>query len=122
MYSVAEVEAELLEAVARGRDAGLAEERLWLDPGIGFAKRLEDNLALLAALPRLAGLGFRTLLGASRKSFLGTVTGAPVDDREHGTTVTTVLAAQAGIDLVRVHDAAAAAQALAVVRAVTLAG
>lgn len=115
---VAEVLAELDEALERGRAAGIPDERLWLDPGIGFGKRLEDNLALLAGLPALVARGHRTLLGCSRKSFLGQLTGASVDDREHGTTATTVLAAQAGVDLVRVHDAGAAAQALAVVRAV----
>ncbi|HZL99082.1 MAG TPA: dihydropteroate synthase, partial [Planctomycetota bacterium] len=64
-------------------------------------------------------LGHRTVLGCSRKSFLGALTGAPVGGREHATTATTVLAALAGIDFVRVHDVAAAVQALAVVGAVT---
>jgi dihydropteroate synthase len=63
-------------------------------------------------------LGHRTVLGASRKSFLGALCGAPVGDREHATTATTVLAALAGVDFVRVHDVAAAVQALAVVQSV----
>lgn len=120
---VGEVLAELEQACERARAAGLADEALWLDPGIGFGKRLEDNLALLAALPRFVASGHRVLLGCSRKRFLGTLTGdAPVDDREHATTATTLMAARAGVDLVRVHDARAAVQALAVWRAVEAAG
>ncbi|MGQ0553446.1 MAG: dihydropteroate synthase [Planctomycetota bacterium] len=115
----ADVRRELLAAVARAAAAGIARERILLDPGLGFGKRLEDNLALLRELPQLVALGFRTVLGASRKSFLGTLTGAPVAEREHATTATTVLAALAGVDFVRVHDVSAATQALTVVRAVT---
>ncbi len=114
----AEVMAELSAAVARAGEAGIAPEDILLDPGIGFGKRVEDNVALLAALPDLVALGHRTVLGCSRKSFLGALTGRPVDDREHATTATTVIAARAGVDFVRVHDAGAAAQALAVVSAV----
>ena len=117
----AEVLAELEAAAARAVAAGLPAGDLLLDPGIGFGKRLEDNLALLAALPRLVALGHRTVLGVSRKSMLGALTGAPVERREHATTATTVLAAQAGVDFVRVHDARAAADALAVVHAVQVA-
>jgi len=114
----AEVRAELLEAVARARAAGIPRERLLLDPGIGFGKRLVDNLALLATLRELGALGFRTLLGCSRKAFLGALTGRDVSRREHATTATTVLAAQAGVDFVRVHRVDAARDALAVVEAV----
>jgi dihydropteroate synthase len=113
----AEVLSELAAAVARAEAAGLPRERLLLDPGLGFGKRLQDNVALLAALPRLVATGHRTLLGASRKSFLGALTGRPAGDREHATTAVTVLAALAGIDFIRVHDARAAADALAVVAA-----
>jgi len=113
-----EVRLELREAVARAVLAGIPPERLLLDPGLGFGKRVQDNVALLAALPDLVALGFRTVLGASRKSFLGALTGRPDADRGHATTACTVLAALAGVDFVRVHDAQAAADALAVVRAV----
>lgn len=115
---VSEVRHELEAAVERGVRAGIDRSQLLLDPGIGFGKRLEDNLDLLAALPDLCTLGHRLVLGCSRKAFLGTISGAGVHDREHGTTVTTVLAAQAGVDFVRVHDARAACQALAVLAAV----
>jgi dihydropteroate synthase len=114
----AEVRAELLAAVARAQAAGIPRERLLLDPGIGFGKTLEHNLALLRELPALVALGHRTVLGCSRKAFLGALTDAPVGAREHATTATTVLAALAGIDFVRVHDVPAAIQALAVVDAV----
>lgn len=117
----AEVLAELEQAVARAASHGIPPERLLLDPGIGFGKRLEDNLALLAALPRLVARGLPVVLGTSRKSFLGQLTGADVAGREHATTATTVLAAQAGVAWVRVHDARAAADALAVVAAVSAA-
>ncbi|MFT7464324.1 MAG: dihydropteroate synthase [Pseudohongiellaceae bacterium] len=115
---VNEVRDGLLMAVERAVNAGIHEQQLLLDPGIGFGKRLEDNLALLGALSEFVALDQRIVLGCSRKSFLGAVSGAGVHDREHGTTVTTVLAAQAGVDFVRVHDAAAASQALAVWAAV----
>jgi dihydropteroate synthase len=117
---VSEVLDELLGRVAAARAAGLPHERLLLDPGIGFGKRLEHNLALLAALPRLVALGHRTVLGCSRKAFLGALTGRAVGEREHATTATTVLAAQAGVDFVRVHEPAAARDALAVIEAVCM--
>ncbi len=115
----AEVRAELLAAAERAAAAGIARERILLDPGIGFGKRVEDNVALLAALPALVRLGHRTVLGCSRKSFLGALAGgAAVGSREHATTATTVLAALAGVDFIRVHDVRAAADALAIVEAV----
>ncbi len=113
-----EVAAELSRSVERACAAGIARDDILLDPGIGFGKRTRDNLALLAALPELVALGFRTVLGCSRKSFLGGITGRDVGQREHATTATTVLGALAGVDLVRVHDVAAAVDALAVVHAV----
>ncbi len=116
-----EVLDELLRAVERAGSAGIPRDRLLLDPGIGFGKRLEDNLALLAALDDFTSSGFRTVLGCSRKSMLGALTGRPVDEREHATTATTVLAALAGVDFVRVHDCRAASDALAVVHAVAVA-
>jgi dihydropteroate synthase len=119
--AVQEVSDELGQAVARALDGGVEESAILLDPGIGFGKRLEDNVALLAGLPRLVALGRRTVLGCSRKAMLGTLTGQGVESREHATTATTVLAALAGVDFVRVHDCRAAADALAVVDAVSVA-
>ncbi|HEX5010332.1 MAG TPA: dihydropteroate synthase [Planctomycetota bacterium] len=113
-----EVREELLAAAARAQAAGIAPERILLDPGLGFGKRVGDNVALLAALPALRATGHRIVVGASRKSFLGALTGREAGEREHATTAVTVLAALAGADFVRVHDARAAADALAVARAV----
>src|SRR4029450_12229524 len=104
-----EVRDELLAAVARAQAAGVARERILLDPGLGFGKRVEDNVALLAALPELRATGHRIVVGASRKSFLGALTGQATADREHATTAVTVLAALARADFGRVDDARARA-------------
>ncbi len=117
--------AEVLEQLKRSVDgavsAGIPMDRLLLDPGIGFGKRLEDNLALMANLRLFTSQGHRSVLGCSRKSMLGKLTGQPVQGREHATTATTILASQAGIDFVRVHDCRAASDALAVAHAVSVA-
>ena len=114
--AVGEVEAELAGSVARARDAGVAQ--LAVDPGIGFGKRLEDNLALLVACDRLRErLDLPVWVGPSRKSFLGTLTGDPVDAREAATVAACAVAVFCGADAVRVHDAAGAARAVAVGRA-----
>jgi dihydropteroate synthase len=75
-----------------------------VDPGIGFGKGAEQNLALLRALDALAALGRPVLLGTSRKSTIGKVLGLPVDERLEGTLATTALGIAAGVDIVRVHD------------------
>ncbi len=84
--------------------AGIPAEHVILDPGIGFGKSPEHNIAVLRALPRLVALGFPTLVGTSRKSTIGKLTGRGVDAREFGTAATVALAVAAGIDVVRVHD------------------
>lgn len=96
--------------------AGIAPERLWLDPGIGFAKGPEHNWALLRALDRITGLGHPILVGASRKRFLGELlpAGAPPAERDAATAAVSVLCAEAGAAAVRVHDVKGNAQALAV--------
>ncbi len=86
--------------------AGLKYENIILDPGIGFGKTAEHNLLVLNQLHRLTSLGFPTLLGTSRKSFLGKLTGKTVDQRVVGSLATVALAVAAGIDVVRVHDVA----------------
>ncbi|GAC1306177.1 MAG: hypothetical protein NVS2B3_13340 [Vulcanimicrobiaceae bacterium] len=100
---LASLEAQALRAVA----AGIARERIVLDPGIGFGKTPEHNIALLGSLDRLVALGFPTLLGTSRKSTLGLLTGRDVSERTYGTAATVALAVAAKIDIVRVHDVAA---------------
>lgn len=94
--------------------AGLKHEHVILDPGIGFGKTAEHNLQVLNQLHRLTALGFPTLIGTSRKSFLGKLTGKNVDQRLAGSLATVSLAVAAGIDIVRVHDVAQTKEALAV--------
>jgi dihydropteroate synthase len=97
---------------------GVAEERVWLDPGIGFGKTLEHNLELLRRLGELRELGRPLVIGTSRKSFIGKVDGSDVDGRIGGSIASSVLAATEGADVLRVHDVAETAQALTVARAV----
>ena len=116
---VAEVEAELLAARDAAVAGGVEADRIALDPGIGFGKTLAHNLALLAAVPRLAGHGAPLLVGASRKSFLGHVTGvATPAERLAGSLASAVLAARDGARILRVHDVAATVEALAVQAAI----
>jgi len=94
----------LEEAAGRAIRAGMPAEQIILDPGIGFGKTADHNLQVLQQLPRLAALGFPTLIGTSRKSTIGKLTGRDPGDRLYGTAATTALAIGAGIDVVRVHD------------------
>lgn len=119
---VAEVAAELEAALARAVRAGVPEERVILDPGIGFAKTAAQSLALLAALPRLRRLGRPLLVGPSRKSFIGAVTGEPAGDRLPGTLAAVTACVLAGVEILRVHDVAAARQSAAVAAAIRDAG
>jgi dihydropteroate synthase len=101
---VAEVIGDLQRALDTALDAGVASERLIVDPGIGFGKTAEHNLALLHDLSALRVLGRPILLGASRKSTIGKVLDLPADQRLEGTLATTALGIAAGVDIVRVHD------------------
>jgi dihydropteroate synthase len=103
---VDDVLAGLSASAERCVRAGIPAEHVILDPGIGFGKTPEHNLAILGALPRLVALGFPTLVGTSRKSTIGRITGRDVDHRAFGTAATVALAAAAGVDIVRVHDVA----------------
>ncbi|GAA4701421.1 dihydropteroate synthase [Nocardioides conyzicola] len=116
---VTAVRDELAARVDAMLAAGIEGDRIVLDPGLGFAKRPEHNWALLRDLGPLQGLGFRLLVGASRKSFLGTLLASdgsprPVGEREHANTALTVLLAQQGVWGLRVHDVRAAKDALRV--------
>jgi dihydropteroate synthase len=108
---VDDVKAFLAERLAVAVDAGVAEESIWLDPGIGFGKTLDHNLELLRRLGELRGLGRPLVVGTSRKSFLGKIDGSAVGDRIGGTIASSVLAAAEGADVLRVHDVAETAQA-----------
>jgi dihydropteroate synthase len=103
----------LLARLDAARSAGVRDEALLADPGIGFGKTIDHNLALLAALPALVErVGVPVVVGASRKTFLGTLTGgAPVDDREDATLAVSVWAFDGGARVVRVHDVAPSARA-----------
>jgi dihydropteroate synthase len=116
---VAEVRDFLAERAGYAIAAGVKEEDIILDPGIGFGKTLEHNLALLRHLGDIVDLGFPVLVGASRKRFLGGITGAEgAKDRVFGTVATTVLGYERGATLFRVHDVRANREALAVAEAI----
>ena len=115
---VAEVAAELRERVARAEAAGVARDRIALDPGIGFAKSAEHSLELLASTAELAALGFPLLVGASRKSFLTRLgAGANAGERLEGSLAAAALAVFEGARIVRVHDVAATVRAVRVAEA-----
>jgi dihydropteroate synthase len=105
------------KAVEKALRAGVGEDQIVLDPGIGFGKTLEQNFAILGNLSRMNDYGFPVLLGASRKSFINKVSPSDPGERIGGSVVTTVFAALAGISIVRVHDVATHMQALRIVEA-----
>ncbi len=112
---LAEVAAELGAAVERALRAGVAGDRILVDPGIGFGKTVEQSAALVAASAYLTQqTGCPVLVGASRKGFLGALTGKPVGERLIGSVAAAVLAVERGASVVRVHDVAATAEALRV--------
>ena len=115
---VAEVRAFIADRVAACRLAGIDVERLVLDPGFGFGKSLEHNLALLSGLTATGCAGLPLLAGISRKSMLGAITGRQVGDRLAASIAAALLAVQNGAKIVRVHDVAETRDALAVLAAV----
>ena len=115
---VAEVRAFLAERIEAALAAGIAEERIWVDPGIGFGKTAAHNFELLRRLGELRDLGRPIVVGTSRKSFIGAGDGSAASERLGGTIASSVLAAAEGADVLRVHDVAELSQALAVTAAV----
>ncbi|MFD0591141.1 dihydropteroate synthase [Paenibacillus sp. GCM10027627] len=101
---VPDVLADLRSSVGIARSAGVADDRVWLDPGIGFAKTYEDNLELLGRLYELTALGYPVLLGTSRKRFIRQTLNLPVDELVEGTAATVALGIAQGCQIVRVHD------------------
>ena len=95
---------DMKECVRLAKEAGIADEKIILDPGVGFGKTYEMNLEIIAHLEILQELGYPVLLGTSRKSVIGLTLDLPVDQREEGTMVTTVYGVQKGSAFVRVHD------------------
>jgi dihydropteroate synthase len=122
---VAEVAAFLTARAEAAMAAGVARDRVWLDPGIGFGKHMiRHNLPLLTGLDRIVALGFPVLLGVSRKSFIGAVDGrnAPADQRLGGSIAGALAGAAAGVAAVRAHDVRETVQALRVWTAIAQAG
>ena len=120
----AEVAAFLCERAEAAMAAGVARGKIWLDPGLGFAKTAKHSLTLLRNLDRIVALGFPVLLGASRKSYLKAIdpSAASAGDRLGGSIATALIGARAGVAAVRVHDVRETAQALAVWAAIGQAG
>jgi dihydropteroate synthase len=111
---VEEVKRFLAERVMACQFAGIDKKRLVVDPGFGFGKTLEHNLALLRGLEQFASLGVPVLVGLSRKSMLGALTGREVDQRVHASVAAALIAAERGAAILRVHDVAASRDALAI--------
>ena len=114
---VTEVAAFLAERVAAASAAGIARERIAVDPGFGFGKTVAHNFELLRNLDRIAALGLPVVAGWSRKSTLGALTGRPADDRLAASLAAALLAVERGARIVRVHDVAATRDALRVLAA-----
>ncbi len=115
---VREVREFLAERVMVAVKAGIAKEKTIVDPGIGFGKSLQHNLALLRALPTFASLSQPILVGASRKGFIGRLLDADPEDRLEGSIAAAVVAALGGADIIRVHDVSETARALRVLDAI----
>ncbi|MBI2898305.1 MAG: dihydropteroate synthase [Deltaproteobacteria bacterium] len=114
-----EVKSELGRAVARAREAGIGADRILVDPGIGFSKRAEHSVEVLARLDEILELGFPVVVGPSRKSFIGQVAGGAENERVGGTAAAVALAIWAGAHVVRVHDVAAMRQAAVLAHAIS---
>jgi dihydropteroate synthase len=115
---VSDIKAFLEERLAFAVGEGIAEERVWLDPGIGFGKTVEHNLELVRRLDEIVAIGRPVVIGTSRKSFLGKLAGGRDESRRiPGTIATNVLALERGATVFRVHDVAQNADALAVAAA-----
>jgi dihydropteroate synthase len=114
---VDDIKAFLVERLEHGVAAGIAEDKVWLDPGIGFGKTVDHNLALLARLDELVAIGRPIVVGTSRKGFIGRISGEEIGGRVPGTIATNVIALGNGGEIFRVHDVAAVAQALEVAAA-----
>ena len=120
---VKEVKEFLVEHAQKAQAFGIKKERIFIDPGIGFGKTIEHNLLLLKHIDEFVATGYRVLIGASRKRFIGQITGKENPaDRVFGTAATTALAAAAGVSIVRVHDVAPTIDVIKVVNSIKNAG
>lgn len=107
---LADIKSELIESVSLARQAGISEENIIIDPGIGFGKTVEQNLELLDRANEIRELGYPILVGPSRKSFIGYTLDLPADQRIEGTAAAVAIAIARGADIVRVHDVEAMAR------------
>jgi dihydropteroate synthase len=105
-HLIEEVKTELLESVALAHTAGIPDDHIILDPGIGFGKTVEQSLELIDRLDEIRSLGYPVLLGPSRKSFIGYTLNLPADQRLEGTAAAVAIGIARGADIVRVHDVA----------------
>jgi dihydropteroate synthase len=119
---VDKVISELEESIKIAEEAGIKREKIILDPGIGFAKRFEDNLILIKNIDKIAALGYPLLLGVSRKRFIGEILDNPTDRRLAGSLAVAVYSASKGVDIMRVHDVRETVEALKVTEAILKAG
>jgi len=101
---LAEILGELRDSIEIATKAGVEREQIVIDPGLGFSKTAEQNLEILRNLKAFQGLGFPVMLGPSRKSFIGHVTGREVGDREFGTAACVAMAVEQGVQILRVHE------------------
>ncbi|MDH3974643.1 MAG: dihydropteroate synthase [Deltaproteobacteria bacterium] len=113
-----EVKGYLEESIFLAEEAGIASEKIIIDPGIGFGKRFEDNLQLINRLGEFNVLGKAILIGPSRKSFVGQILDAPPEERVEGTIAASILAIEKGAHIIRVHDVREAAKAVKVADAI----
>ncbi|TVQ37918.1 MAG: dihydropteroate synthase [Spirochaetaceae bacterium] len=122
--TLGEICAELRQFAYAAQQSGIARAQILLDPGIGFGKRLQDNLAILRGIAELRELGYPLVIGASRKSFIGALTDAgaprPPEERLAGSLAVHAIAAQAGADILRVHDVPETVDVLRVLAELTL--
>ena len=115
---VEDVLKDLQGCIALALEAGIEEENIILDPGIGFAKDLDQNLVIMRHMARLRELGYPVLLGTSRKSMIGLTLELPVTEREEGTLATSVMGLMAGCSIFRVHDVKANLRGLRMAEAI----
>jgi len=117
---VSEVRQFLLDRAKRAQQFGIPKERIFIDPGIGFGKTLEHNLLILRNIDKFIATGYRVLVGTSRKSFVGQITGRENPaERIFGTAATVALCVAAGVSVVRVHDVAEMADVIKIVQAIS---
>jgi dihydropteroate synthase len=107
---IEDVKAELAESIQIAKKAGIPDEHIILDPGIGFGKNVAQNLAIINHLEEFRTFGYPILIGPSRKSFIGQVLDLPIDEREEGTAAVAAIGIARGADIIRVHNVRAMAR------------